>query len=353
MYFRKMNLFKIILSPLALLYCLSTSFRNSLFNWGLLKQYRSSIPTLSIGNLSMGGTGKTPHVAFVLENTSNINTAVISRGYRRQSKKLIEGNKMLHSSKDLGDEPMELLEKFDGDDFKMIVEGNRAKALKYLEQQDSRTDLVVLDDGFQHQYAQRDLNVLLTEFNKPFYQDFILPMGTLRERRKGANRADIIIVTKCPENISQDDQKEIKTQITTYSSAKVLFSRIKYKGFLDRAEKDIKLEQNKMYLLVTGIANPNLIYKHLQDHNIKFESMKFADHHNFTSKELDQILKKSKNYNGLITTEKDWMRLREYPNITTSTAPIFRLKIGIEFINEEQNNEFNTQLNSLIHNPDN
>ena len=185
----------------------------------------------------MGGTGKTPHVAFILENTSNINTAVISRGYRRQSKNLIEGNKTLHTSNDLGDEPMELLEKFDGDDFKMIVESSRAKALKYLEQQESRTDLVVLDDGFQHQYAQSDLNVLLTEFNKPFYQDFILPLGTLRERRKGANRADIIIVTKCPENISQDDQKEIKTQIAAYSSAKVLFSRIKYKGFLDRADK--------------------------------------------------------------------------------------------------------------------
>jgi len=295
----------------------------------------------------MGGTGKTPHVAFVLENIQTANTAVISRGYRRKSKQLIEGDKALHTSKDLGDEPMELLEKFEGNHFKMIVEGNRAKALKYLEQHDNHTDLVVLDDGFQHQYAQRDLNILLTEYNKPFYSDFVVPMGTLREQRNGAQRADIIIVTKCPEEVSLSNQKKIKNKITSYSSAKVLFSKIKYQGFLNQVDEKINLNLKKPYLLVTGIANPKLVYEYLKEVNILFETMKFSDHHNFSPKELKQIAEKSKKFEGIITTEKDWMRLREDTDLTTNSTPIFRLKIGVEFINTKQTEEFNNQINAL------
>lgn len=343
-----MNLFKIILSPFGLLYHIITSLRNALFNWGLLKQYKSSIPVISVGNLSMGGTGKTPHVAFILENISNIKAAVISRGYRRKSKHLIEGKKNIHTSKDLGDEPMELLDKFEGDYFKMIVEANRTKALKYLEQHKDSTDLIVLDDGFQHQYAKRDLNILLTEFEKPFYKDFIVPIGTLREQRKGAQRADIIIVTKCPKNINSRDQKKIKTKISSYSSAKILFTKVEHQGFLNQTNENIKLNRIKKYLLITGIANPNPIYKHLNETKIGFDSMRFSDHHNFTSTELEQILKKSKNYEGLITTEKDWVRLREFEDLKTSSTPVFRLKIGTKFITQEQNDEFKQHIKSLI-----
>jgi len=343
-----MNRLKIILSPLAVIYFIITSFRNSLFKWGVLTQYKSSLPVLSIGNLSMGGTGKTPHVAFVLENTQHLKRAVISRGYGRKNKKLIEGNSAIHTSKDMGDEPMELLERFEGNHFKMIVEGKRAKALQHLESHDIPTDLVILDDGLQHQYAHRDLNVLLTEHNKPFYKDFVFPMGTLREHRNGAKRADIIIVTKCPENMSISDREEIISKITPYSSATVLFTKINHQGYLNRANEEIELNRHKHYLLVTGIANPKPLYKHLDDTNISYVPMKFPDHHNFSIKDLKEITEKSKDFEGIITTEKDWMRLRESLEILGKSKPIFRLKIGVEFIDAQQSKEFNEQLHSIL-----
>ena len=348
MYFRKMNLFKIIASPLALIYWMLTSLRNLLFQWGLLKQYKSSIPVVSVGNLSMGGTGKTPHVAFILEKLKTEKKAVISRGYGRRSKNLIEGSTQLHTSRDLGDEPMELLQKFEGTDFKMIVEGNRTKALQYLEQQKEKTDIVILDDGFQHQYAQRDLNILLTDYNKPFYTDFIVPMGTLRENRKGAERADIIIVTKCPNNLSAIEQNNLKNKIARYSSAKIFFSKITYQGLINKHNKTEPLDPNKKYLLVTGIANPTPIFDYLNENKIHFAAKKYSDHHNFSKKEIQDILKKSENCDALITTEKDWMRLKETKLPNTIAIDIFRLKIEIQFINSEQNINFKEQIKSQL-----
>jgi tetraacyldisaccharide 4'-kinase len=339
-----MNLFKIILSPLALIYYLITSFRNVLFKWGLLKQYKSSIPVVSIGNLSMGGTGKTPHVAFVLENLNGLNKAVISRGYRRKSKKLIEGNTQLHSSKDLGDEPMELLQKFEGKDFKMIVEGDRTKALKYLEQHAKKTDIVILDDGFQHQYVQRDLNILLTEYSKPFYMDFTVPVGTLRETRKGVDRADIIIVTKCPKHLPIEVQNDFKNKIANYGSAKIFFSQIEYKGFLNSKDEKIELNTNKPYLVITGIANPDPIHNYLIEIDLPFEAMTFKDHHSFSKKEIQLIAEKSKNFEGVITTEKDWMRLRESQLTSLTETNLFRLDMGIKIVGSEKQQEFLHQL---------
>ena len=323
-----------------------TSIRNALFKWGLLKRYKSSIPVVSIGNLSMGGTGKTPHVAFVLENLNGLNKAVISRGYGRKSKKLIEGNTKLHTSKDLSDEPMELLKRFEGKDFKMIVEGDRTKALKYLEQHKEKTDIVILDDGFQHQYAQRDLNILLTEYSKPFYIDFTAPMGTLRETRKGANRADIIIVTKCPEHVPIEIQNDFKNKIANYGSAKIFFSQIEYKGFLNSKDEKIELKTNKPYLLITGIANPKPIHNYLKETGIAFEALTFKDHHNFSKKEIQLIAEKSKNFEAVITTEKDWMRLRESELTSLTETNLLRLDMGIKIVGSEKQEEFLHQLGS-------
>ena len=343
-----MNLFRILVSPLALLYLTVTHIRNKLFNWGALKQYTSTIPVISIGNLSMGGTGKTPHVAYILEHFRKRHTTVISRGYRRKSKHLIEGNKELHTSQDLGDEPMELLDKFNGEHFKIIVENSRVKALKHIENQTQPTELILLDDGYQHRYADRHLNILLTEYNKPFYNDFVLPMGTLRESRTGAKRADVIVMTKCPKDISLDIQEKIKEKIKKYSSAIILFSQIEYDGFENQKDEVIKLNKDKTYLLVTGIANPQPIYQSLSDAMIQFESMKFPDHHHFSQKDLQNISQKAQEFEGIITTEKDWMRLRETDLIRSKSLDIFRIKMGVNFINPQQNKAFRDQLESVL-----
>jgi tetraacyldisaccharide 4'-kinase len=317
-----MILFKIIISPFSLIYWKLSSSRNVLFEWGLLKQYKSRIPVISVGNLCMGGSGKTPHVALILEHLTDYNKAVISRGYGRKNKVLIEANTEIHSTKDTGDEPMELLEKFEGSSFKMIIDSNRKNAIRHLEMHREKTDIVVLDDGYQHQYVKRDLNILLTDFSNPFYKDFVLPIGRLREHRKAAKRADIIIVTKCPKDLNSTLEIEIKKKIRIYSSAKIFFTNIKYEGLINHQNKTRSIDTKMKYLLITSIANPNSIYEYLIENKVQFTAKKYRDHHNFTKTQIQEIIKINRQYDAIITTEKDWMRLRETELVNTVSIDI-------------------------------
>jgi len=302
---------------------------------------------ISVGNLSMGGTGKTPHVAYILDLLKTKTRAVISRGYKRKTKGLVEGNTKIHNAKDLGDEPLELLTKFEGPNFKMIVEVERAKALQYLENHKVKSDIIILDDAFQHRYAHRDLNILLSDYSNPFYADFIVPMGRLRECRKGAQRAGIIIVTKCPKEISKKEQEEIKKKIENYSKASVYFSQISYKGLIGKDNSIVPLDRNKKYLLITGIANPTPIYEYLAENKIHFAAKKYSDHHNFSRKDIQDIVKKSENCDAIITTEKDWMRLQETEVSKLISIEMNRLHIGINFVDTDQDNNFQKQIINL------
>ncbi len=343
-----MILFKIISSPLALIYWCLSSFRNFLFRLGLLQQYKSHIPIISVGNLCMGGSGKTPHVVLILKYLTDYNTAVISRGYGRKNKVLIEANSDIHRTKDIGDEPMELLQKFEGSSFKMIINGNRKDALKYLEVHEEKTDLVVLDDGFQHQYVKRNLNILLTDFSNPFYEDFIIPIGTLREQRRYAKRADIIIVTKCPKDINPALERKIKKRISFYSSAIIYFTKISYEGLIDHYNKTTSLDSKKKYLLVTSIANPRPIYEYLDEKKIQFTAKKYRDHNNFTKIQIQEVINISRKYDAIITTEKDWMRLKETELVNKLSLDIFRLRMKMKFIHSKENLKLKAQIISLI-----
>ena len=348
MYFRKMNLIKILLQIISMPYRLITNLRNWFFNIGILKAYNSSITVISIGNLNMGGTGKTPHVAYLIEQFQDKNTAIISRGYKRKSSGLIEGCYHTHTASEIGDEPMELLRLFHGSKFKMIVISSRKKGLKYIENHQSKTDLIILDDGYQHRYAHRDLNILLTDYNKPFFDDAIIPLGTLREKKQNAKRADIILVTKCPSNIPKKIQNDFSRQISNYSTAKTFFTKIEYLGLINSNDKLEKIDNTKKYLLITGIANPQTIYEYLAKNKIHFEAKKYSDHHSFSKKEIQYIIKKSINYDAIITTEKDWMRLKETKLSEAISIEILRLSIGIKFVDSEQDNTFNNIIKSLI-----
>jgi len=296
----------------------------------------------------MGGTGKTPHVAYLIEQFITKNTAVISRGYKRKSTGLIEGNHQTHTVRELGDEPMELLQLFHGPKFKMIVESSRKKALKYIEAQQSKTDLIILDDGYQHRYVHRDLNILLTDYNKPFFQDDIIPLGTLREIKENANRADVILVTKCPNNISEKIQNDFSSQISNYSTAKTFFTTIEYRGLINSNDELEQIDKTKKYLLITGIANPQPIYEYLAENKIHFAAKKYSDHHSFSKKEIQYIIKKSENCEAIITTEKDWMRLKETNLAEAISIEVLRLSIGIKFVDSEQDNTFNKLTKSLL-----
>ena len=343
-----MILFKIILSPFSLIYWILSSSRNALFKWGLLQQYKSRIPVISVGNLCMGGSGKTPHVALIIEYLTDYNKAVISRGYGRKNKVLIEANSQIHNTKDTGDEPMELLHKFEGSSFKMIIDGNRKNALKYLEMLKEKTNIVVLDDGFQHQYVKRDLNILLTDFSNPFYKDFVLPIGRLREHRKAAKRADIIIVTKCPKDLNPALEIEIKKRIRFYSSATISFTNITYEGLINHHNKTTSLDTKKKYLLVTSIANPNSIYEYLNENKVQFTAKKYRDHHNFTKTQIQEIITISKKHDAIITTEKDWMRLKETELVNAVSLDILRLRMKMKFIHPKENLKFKNQVKSLM-----
>lgn len=346
MYFRKMNFLKVILSPFSIFYWIITSVRNALFKFGLLNSYDSKIPVISVGNLSLGGTGKTPHVAYITSFLSQHNIAIISRGYGRKGKELIIGDSTIHNAKNLGDEPMELLSKFEGFNFKMVVDGNRKRALQYLENNYPNTEVVLLDDGFQHQYAKRNLNILLSDFNKLFYQDYIVPLGTLRESREGANRADAIIVTKCPSNLNVNEKNAIKQRIYNYTTAPVYFSKIEYNGFYNSKGKE--LNTNKKYLLISGIAKPKPIYQHLIEQEINFEKETYSDHHNFSDNEINLLAKRSQLFDGIITTEKDWMRLKNTKLPTLTNKDIFRITIDIDFIDLEDKKQFNQQITQTL-----
>ena len=347
MYFRKMKLRTSLLAVASAPYQLITHLRNFFFNKGILKQTESSISVISVGNLKMGGTGKTPHVAYLLDLLTPKNTSVISRGYKRATKGLIEGSKT-DSATTLGDEPLELLLRQPDSSFKMIVDSNRRNALNYLKLNHPTTDIAILDDGYQHRYVNRDANILLSEFNNPFFHDKIFPAGSLRERKQEAKRADIIIFTKCPSSITPAEIETYKLKTSKYSSAKIFFTETQNHGVLNKENKLEDLNKHKKYLLVTGIANPNPIYEFLASEKIHFAAKNYKDHHQFSKKDINDILKKMENCDALLTTEKDWMRLKETNLPQLISKEIFRLSIGIQFVGSEQSSIFSTYLNQLL-----
>lgn len=325
-----------------------TKLRNTLFDLGILNQYNAKIKIISIGNLSVGGTGKTPHVAFISRILNEHKIAIISRGYRRKQKGLIVAELKKHTSKDIGDEPLELLSNLDSSRVTVVVEKRRKKAVKFIQNNFPDIKLALLDDGFQHRYLKRDLNILLTDYNNPFFDDTLLPKGRLRESKSSASRADIIIVTKCSKDLSKNDQKAFVSRCSEYSNATTLFSKIEYNKLLDTQNKSVQLDPKKKYLLITGIANPNPIYDYLRVKNIHFAAIKHADHHDFTKKDLNYIIKKSESCDAILTTEKDWMRLKNTSILNRISIELFRLQIEIKFVDSNQDNIFNNHIQSLL-----
>lgn len=337
-----------LLQSLSFIYKTITDARNLLFDKGVLTTYKSKLKVISIGNLSAGGTGKTPFVAYIIEQFNNKNKAVISRGYKRKSKGLIDGDSRIHNAHILGDEPLELLCRFEGKDFKMIVESKRKKALQYLEKQNNPSEIVILDDAFQHRHVARDLNIMISSFSKPFYSDNILPLGRLRESRHGSRRADIIIISKCPKSLNKSEQDKIRSKIERYSSAEVFFTYINYEGLINQKEESCELDNKMKYLLITGIAQPKPIHDYLKNEGISYEAISFPDHHNFTKHDIEYLAQESENYNAIICTEKDWMRLKITTFSPQINIHIYRLIIGTKFVDVKQETIFNSRLKTLI-----
>ena len=341
----------ILLKPLSVLYGIGVGLRNKLFDLGIFHSHKCDLTTISVGNITVGGTGKTPHAEYLLEYLSKrVSTAYLSRGYKRSATGFrIADEKSTAST--IGDEAYQIYRKFEN--VTVAVDGNRINALKKLQQHKAEPKVVVLDDTYQHRKLHPDLNILLIDYNRLTYRDLMLPLGELRESSENTDRADIIIFTKCPSTMQPVDMLSTRTQINPFPYQTLYYTSLSYgepKGLF--TDKKIEL-YGKEVLLVTGIAQPQHLHKHLEQYASLITALKYPDHHKFTSYDIQGIAEDYEELaNGnrvIITTEKDAARLISMEIPESIKNDIYTIGIEIEFLfNGKQN--FNAQIDKFLRN---
>jgi len=302
-----MNLVRKILFPFAVLYGIINSIRNFLFDKGILKSYSFDVPVIAVGNLSVGGTGKTPQIEYLIRLLSpNYKIATLSRGYKRQSEGFILADSS-SNAKILGDEPFQYYSKFKN--IQVAVDTDRKNGIEQLLSPSDRPDIILLDDAFQHRKVKAGFYILLTSYGDLYSDDLMLPTGNLRESRSGAKRANVVIVTKCPANLSLEEQNKIEAILQLDSNQQLYFAYIDYDDSVYSEDKSIKVSEikNRDKLLLAGIAKPEPFFKYLE--NTNDEKLVFPDHHHFTENDLLAIRNKAQK-KIIITTEKDYVRLK-------------------------------------------
>ncbi|MDF0715553.1 tetraacyldisaccharide 4'-kinase [Muricauda sp. 334s03] len=300
-----LQLLRKIAFPISLIYALVVYVRNFLFDIGVFSSKSYQTPTICVGNLSVGGTGKTPMTEYLLRILSDRDVAVLSRGYKRKSKGFYLANAK-STVLELGDEPYQIHQKFP--EVAVAVDADRRKGIEKLESL-IKPDVIVLDDAFQHRKVKPSFSILLTTYRNLYVDDWYLPTGSLRDAKKEAKRADLIIVTKCPKELLEDEKHAITAKLKPRKHQKVLFASLRYHDCVtDGGEEKIQLSQlkNKQVALVTGIASPEPLVEHLKTVGVDFEHFEFGDHHHFTHKEIEQF----QGYEMVLTTEKDFVRLK-------------------------------------------
>lgn len=310
------------LYPVSFLYGLGVRIRNKCFDWGILKQKEYPIPIICVGNITVGGTGKTPHTEFLISLLKDqYNVAVLSRGYKRKTK----GYRLAVDKFDaetIGDEPYQIKSKYP--EVTVAVDENRCRGIENLLKLNSpKIDVILLDDAYQHRHVKAGLNILLIDMNRPICEDKLLPAGLLREPASGKHRANIVVVTKCSDEIKPIDFNITTKQLALYPFQKLYFSNFKY-GELYLVFKDAELEKEpkislsslhtfNQVLLLSGIANPIPLINKIKEYNTALESLHYKDHHDFTKEDIKEIEKRFEKLTGdnkiIITTEKDATRL--------------------------------------------
>ncbi|MBS9463233.1 tetraacyldisaccharide 4'-kinase [Flagellimonas sp. 389] len=298
-----LQLLRKIVFPISLIYAIVVYVRNFLFDKGIFTSVSYETPTLCIGNLSVGGTGKTPMIEYLVRLLDEHKVAVLSRGYKRKSKGfLLAGPES--SVEDLGDEPFQLHKKFTH--VTVAVDADRRNGISKLEGL-VQPDLILLDDAFQHRRVKPKSSILLTAYTNLFVDDWYLPTGGLRDSKREAKRADMIIVTKCPETISLEEKQMISEKLKQFSNQKILFSSLKYGANLSSNAGSLEFSEleGKNIALVTGIASPMPLVNHLKKIGLQFKHFEYSDHHYFTKLEIEKF----EDFDVVLTTEKDYVRL--------------------------------------------
>lgn len=295
-----------ILFPFSVLYGCITDIRNGLYHTKILQRTRFSKPLLVVGNLSVGGTGKTPMVEYLVRLVSkHYVTATLSRGYKRKSKGFILATPQ-STMEEIGDEPYQYHHKFD--QVAVAVDADRVQGVRSILELRPDVEVIILDDAFQHLPIQADLNILLTTYGEPYCEDLMLPAGNLRETRKGARRAQIIVVTKCPPRLTMTEQHQFRQKLKIQSYQHLFFTSIAYSDTLYNTTTTLPVSSLNFdeVLLVAGIAKPTSFFDHLKTNQTK--CLSFPDHHHFSAADIALLLKTAAG-NKIVTTEKDFVRL--------------------------------------------
>jgi len=342
---------KFLLFPLSLIYGFVIRIRNFLFDYDILSAREYDIPIVSVGNITVGGTGKTPHVEYLIENFKDkLKIAVLSRGYKRKTRGFLVVKENM-TVQDAGDEPLQIKRKFS--EITVAVCEKRVKGIDTLlsDKVEEKFDMILLDDAFQHRYVKPGLSVLLVDYNRLISKDHLLPYGRLREPAHQKKRADIILITKCPEEIKPIERRIMFKECQTFPYQNLYFTTFSY-GSLISVFKDevldtaILQEKNYSILLVTGIANPKSLLEFLTQSNHTINHMKFSDHHNYSKKDMlkikEEYHKMPKGNKLVLTTEKDAVRLiHNTKTDALAELPVYYISINVRVLNDDSENFLN------------
>ena len=342
------------LLPLSWIYGSIVRFRNWLFDIGLKKSKAFSIPVISVGNITVGGSGKTPHVEYLIRLLHDkVKIAVLSRGYKRKSHGYVLADEHTEMQ-EIGDEPFQMHKKFD--DIYVAVDAKRVRGIENLQSDEATNDVdvVLLDDAFQHRYVKPGINILLVDYHRLIIYDKMLPAGRLREPLSGKSRADIVIITKCPKDLKPMEFRVLTKAMNLYPFQKLYFTCINYdqpKGVFEAGEIELDSLKDYHVLLLTGIASPKQMEHDLCTITKDITSLSFGDHHRFKGKDIDRI---NEAFGALpepriiITTEKDAVRLRDTEGLDESVKKnMYELPIKVNFMQEQEEN-FNEKIISYV-----
>ena len=337
----------LLLYPFSLIYGLVTDIRNFLYNSGVLPSHEFRIPIICVGNITVGGTGKTPHTEYLVNLLrGNFKVAILSRGYKRKSRgfQIASADS---SVKNIGDEPLQIFRKFR--DILVAVDRDRVHGVKTILKENPEIEVIILDDGFQHRSIKPGLSILLSDYNRPIVKDYLMPYGNLRESKKNIRRTDVILITKSPENISPIKRRIIIKEVNKAPYQDLYFTSFMYRDplpvFADNPSEKFTLADlnpdKSGIVLVTGIANPGHLRDYLSKYFREIIHLGFPDHRCFTERDIEKI---STVFNDLksplkfaFTTEKDAVRLREFTNIAEPLKlASYYIPVGVNFLNEDK-----------------
>ena len=346
------KLFTSLLFPFSLVYGTITYLRNKFYDSGIFRSKTFDFPIIVVGNLNLGGVGKTPHVEYLIRLLKNtFKVATLSRGYKRKTTGFLLADSA-STANTIGDEPLQYKKKFNT--IPVAVDEKRVRGIQLLKEKHAELNTIILDDAYQHRAVKAGISLLITDYNNLYVNDSVLPSGRLREWKCGSKRADIIIVSKSPNNLSLEKRTKTIQNLNPKPHQTVFFSYLKY-GVLtagnEVAKKTTTTDKNTSILLITGIANPSPLLNELKQHYKYIQHVTFRDHHEFTNKDITYIKEQYKqlpNNKIVVTTEKDFMRLSS-PEIESrlNNIPLYYIPIEVDFHGDDKKN-FDSQILNYV-----